>query len=125
MRSPYRTAARISFGTRRAYVCYNLLAQQRHAAAASFNTKSICPYQAMSIQKVSIRQVKAARALLGWSQKDLAAAALVSEPTIKRLEADEGWLGGRAETAKRILSAFQREGVVFIHGNGRGVRLRK
>ena len=52
----------------------------------------------MSIPKVSIRQIKAARALLGWSQDELSAAADISLPTIKRLEAAEGWLAGRRST---------------------------
>jgi transcriptional regulator with XRE-family HTH domain len=80
-----------------------------------------------SILKVSIRQVKAARALLGWSQDDLARAAKVSIPTIKRLEASDGPLGGRGETADRIVDAIGAAGVEFIHenGGGPGVRLRK
>lgn len=81
----------------------------------------------MSILKVSIRQVKAARALLGWSQRNLSNAAGVSEPTIKRLEAMEGELGGRADTAKRIRAALELAGVEFIeeNGGGPGVRLKK
>lgn len=81
----------------------------------------------MSILKVSIRQVKAARALLDWSQQALAEAANVSIPTVKRLEAEDGFLGGRAETAARIQSALERGGVEFIgeNGGGAGVRLRK
>jgi predicted transcriptional regulator len=59
----------------------------------------------MSILKVSIRQVKAARALLDWSQTELANAAGVSVPTVKRLEAEDGYLGGRSETARRIREA--------------------
>lgn len=80
-----------------------------------------------SILKVSIRQVKAARALLGWSQEELALAAEVSIPTIKRLEASEGQLGGRSETSDKIREALQKAGVVFIeeNGGGAGVRLRK
>jgi transcriptional regulator with XRE-family HTH domain len=80
-----------------------------------------------SILKVSIRQVKAARALLGWSQDDLAKAAEVSIPTIKRLEALDGPLGGRGETAERIVSAIRSAGVELIdeNGGGQGVRLRK
>ena len=81
----------------------------------------------MSILKVSIRQLKAARALLGWSQEQLAAAAEVSIPTIKRLEAQEGPLGGRNETGIKIRSALESAGVEFIdeNGSGPGVRLRK
>jgi predicted transcriptional regulator len=80
-----------------------------------------------SIPKVSIRQVKAARALLAWSQEQLAAAADVSIPTIKRLEAQDGPLGGRDETGTKIRSALESAGVHFIdeNGGGPGVRLGK
>ena len=79
----------------------------------------------MSILKVSIRQVKAARALLGWSQDDLAAKAGVSVPTVKRLEAADGLLGGRAETAHKLRRAMENEGVEFTNGDRPGVRLHK
>lgn len=54
-------------------------------------------------------------------------AAEVSVPTIKRLEADDGPLGGRAETAEKIRQALHKAGVEFIdeNGGGAGVRLRK
>jgi transcriptional regulator with XRE-family HTH domain len=80
-----------------------------------------------SILKVSIRQIKAARALLAWSQEQLAAAADVSIPTIKRLEAQDGPLGGRSETGSKIRSALEAAGVEFIdeNGGGLGARLRK
>jgi predicted transcriptional regulator len=77
-----------------------------------------------SILRVSIRQVKAARALLGWSQDDLARAAEVSIPTIKRLEALDGPLGGRDETAEKIVTAIESAGVDFFDENGGGVGLR-
>jgi transcriptional regulator with XRE-family HTH domain len=80
-----------------------------------------------SIPQVSIRQVKAARILLGWLQEDLAAAAGVSVPTIKRLEADDGPLGGRSQTRDNIREALESAGVEFIdqNGGGPGVRLKK
>jgi predicted transcriptional regulator len=80
-----------------------------------------------SILKVSIREVKAARALLAWSQETLAAAADISIPTIKRLEAQDGPLGGRYETATKIRFALEAAGIEFIdqNGGGPGVRLRK
>jgi transcriptional regulator with XRE-family HTH domain len=78
-----------------------------------------------SILKVSIRQIKAARALLGWSQEDLAAAADVSIPTVKRLEAQEGPLGGREETGIKIRSALESAGVEFTNGDQPGARLTK
>jgi transcriptional regulator with XRE-family HTH domain len=80
-----------------------------------------------SILKVSIRQVKAARALLSWSQEQLASAANVSVPTIKRLEANDGPLGGRPDTGEKIEAALVKAGIAFIeeNGGGPGVRLRK
>ena len=80
-----------------------------------------------SILKVSIRQIKAARALLDWSQEQLASAADVSIPTIKRLEANDGPLGGRGQTSEKILNSLAAAGVEFIdeNGSGPGVRLRK
>lgn len=83
--------------------------------------------QSKSILKVSIRQIKAARALLAWSQEDLGAVAGVSIPTIKRLEARDGHLGGHMSTRDKIRSALEAAGVDFIdeNGGGPGVRLRK
>jgi predicted transcriptional regulator len=81
----------------------------------------------VSIPKVSIRQLKAARALLDWSQEELASAAAVSLPTIKRLEAADGWLTGRQATAQKIRTALDKAGIEFIDesAGGPGVRLRK
>ncbi len=76
---------------------------------------------------ITIPQLKAARALLGWSQSDLAERSGVSEPTIARLESFDGHLGGRAETGAKIRSALEKGGIEFIdeNGGGPGVRLRK
>ena len=81
----------------------------------------------MSIPLVSIRQIKAARALAGMSQADLAAASGISLPTIKRLEAQDGEIGGRPATVDAIRAALEAAGVVFLpeNGNGPGVALRK
>jgi predicted transcriptional regulator len=76
---------------------------------------------------ISVRQMKAARALLAWSQGDLAAASGVSEPTIARLESEDGPVGGRAETGEKLVAALEKAGVEFIaeNGGGAGVRLKK
>jgi len=76
---------------------------------------------------VTTRQIKAARALLGWSQADLAQRSGVSEPTIARLEAADGELGGREGTIEKIRNAIEIAGIEFIqdNGGGPGVRLRK
>ena len=75
----------------------------------------------------TIRQVKAARALLGWSQSDLARHSGISEPTIARLESIDGELGGRGETVRKIRTALEASGIEFIeeNGTGEGVRFRK
>jgi transcriptional regulator with XRE-family HTH domain len=77
---------------------------------------------------ISVRQMKAARALLSWSQGELAQASGVSEPTIARLESeDSAELGGRADTGQKLVAALQKAGVEFIpeNGGGAGVRLAK
>jgi predicted transcriptional regulator len=76
-------------------------------------------------KKVSVRQIKAARALLLWSQEDLATRSGVSYPTIARLEADDGALGGRADTVSRIVAALESAGVEFTNGDQPGVRMKK
>src|SRR4029079_15656293 len=75
---------------------------------------------------VTTREIKAARALLGWSQEDLAARSGVYEPTVARLESVDGVLGGRATTVQKIEEALQAAGIEFIdeNGGGPGVRLR-
>jgi len=64
---------------------------------------------------------------LGWSQEQLASAANVSIPTIKRLEAQDGPLGGRTDTGDKIEAALGKAGIEFIdeNGGGPGVRLKK
>jgi len=51
----------------------------------------------------------------------------VSISTVKRLEAAEGSLGGRLDTAHKLQSALEDGGIQFIeeNGGGPGVRLRK
>lgn len=81
--------------------------------------------------KVSIRQIKAARALLGWSQETLAKRSSVSLPTIKRLEAadtdDSPDIGGRPETSAAIRIALENAGIQFLEvgdaSHGPGVAL--
>lgn len=79
----------------------------------------------MSTSKVTVKQIKAARALLGWSQTDHAEKSKVSLPTIKRLEAQGGNLGGLNETSKKLIDALISEGIRFIsnHPTGIGVAL--
>jgi transcriptional regulator with XRE-family HTH domain len=71
-------------------------------------------------------QLRAARSLLGWSQSQVAVAAGVSVPTVKRAEGS-GALAA-SETAKAaIRAALEGAGEIFLEANGEGagVRLRK
>jgi predicted transcriptional regulator len=79
------------------------------------------------IEKISVKQVKAARMLLGWSQADLSKAAGLGDVTVPRIEAKDGELGGRAETVLKIITALEKAGCIFLdeNGEGPGVRLRK
>lgn len=70
-------------------------------------------------------QIRAARALLGISQSDLASAANVSVPTIKRAESDAPTaLVVAAETRGRIKTALEAAGIEFTNGATPGLRLR-
>ncbi|GLK86026.1 helix-turn-helix domain-containing protein [Ancylobacter defluvii] len=75
-------------------------------------------------------QLRAARALLGWSQDKLAEQSGVSKPTIARLELRDGEIGGYAATRDKLIAALEAAGVVFqgdgeVVQGGPGVRLRK
>ena len=77
-------------------------------------------------QLITTRQVKAARALLAWSQSDLAEKSKVSEPTIARLESVDGELGGRQDTIEKIRAALETAGITFLQPSdgGPGVQLK-
>ncbi|OAN58608.1 helix-turn-helix domain-containing protein [Sphingobium sp. TCM1] len=79
---------------------------------------------------ITSQQVRAARALLGIDQKELAALAGVSLPTIQRMETSGGQVRGVVDSLVRVISALERAGIELIgdnapsQGKGRGVRLR-
>jgi hypothetical protein len=49
----------------------------------------------------------------------------VSVPTVKRLEAADGPLGGRQDTGRKLRGALEQAGIDFTNGDQPGVRLRK
>ncbi|MFG1342100.1 helix-turn-helix transcriptional regulator [Xanthobacter autotrophicus] len=70
-------------------------------------------------------QVRAARALLGWSQEELASRASVSVATIRRQEPGAGEFSASSDVLARIASALESAGVELITGGnleGHGVR---
>ncbi|MBX3569639.1 MAG: helix-turn-helix transcriptional regulator [Rhizobiaceae bacterium] len=76
-------------------------------------------------------QLRAARALLGLDQRQLAEHAGVSLPTIQRMEASDGNVRGVVDTLTKVVEALDRLGVVLIgdgatsHEGGRGVRFKE
>jgi transcriptional regulator with XRE-family HTH domain len=77
---------------------------------------------------ISNLQIRAARALLGWSQQRLADEAGVSAITVKRLEGSDEVFQARCETVMKIKGAVEAAGVVFRAGEDgliHGVSLRK
>ncbi|MEO2169832.1 MAG: helix-turn-helix transcriptional regulator [bacterium] len=71
-------------------------------------------------------QIRAARALLAWSQAELAQGAGTSLPTIKRIESTGNEPSGTVRTNEKIRAAVEAAGIVFIDADndgGRGVRM--
>jgi transcriptional regulator with XRE-family HTH domain len=70
-------------------------------------------------------QCRAARALLGWSQDQLAAASEVAKATIANFEAEKR--APYPRTLTDLQSALESAGVIFVeeNGDGPGVRLKK
>ena len=80
------------------------------------------------IAMISGKQIRAGRALLGWKQRELAAAAGLSEVSIKNAEREV--VDSRGSTLNAIQRAFDRAGVVFLdtgdtRNGGPGVRLKE
>lgn len=72
-------------------------------------------------------QLRAARALVGWSQQDLADQAGIGIATVKRIEASGHTITGAANTIWKLQNALENEGVAFISPDaegGPGVRLK-
>jgi transcriptional regulator with XRE-family HTH domain len=80
---------------------------------------------------ITAAQIRAARALLGIDQRQLAEMAGVSLPTIQRMEASTGNVRGVVETLTKVVEAFDRAGIELIGENtvsregGRGVRFKQ
>jgi hypothetical protein len=72
-------------------------------------------------------QIRAARALLGWTAVDLAGEAMLGVATIRRAEAIDGPVQMTAANLHSVVTAFQRASVDFIaeEGKGFGVFLRE
>ena len=70
-------------------------------------------------------QLRGARAMLGWSAGQLAAASKVSLATIQRAEKEDGPVRMTAANIETIRRTLEAAGVEFTDGDALGVRLRK
>src|SRR3546814_1857414 len=64
----------------------------------STRTDTLFPYTTLFRSMIQAAQVRAARALLGWRQEDLAQAAKIGLATIARIEQGEGTVQGNFST---------------------------
>ena len=79
---------------------------------------------------ITAAQLRAARALLGIDQRELAQRCSLSLPTIQRMEASEGVIRGNVDSLMKLVEALSGAGIELIaegaasSGGGRGVRLK-
>jgi transcriptional regulator with XRE-family HTH domain len=79
---------------------------------------------------ITAAQMRAARALLGIDQRQLAEMASLSVPTIQRMEASGDNVRGVIESLVKLVEALDKAGIELIGdnavsaGGGRGVRLK-
>ena len=80
---------------------------------------------------ITAAQLRAARALLGIDQRELAGLSGLSVPTIQRMEAREGVVRGNVDSLMKLIGALDEAGIELLgdnkpsHGGGRGVRLKE
>jgi len=80
---------------------------------------------------ITAAQLRAARALLGIDQRELAKLSGLSLPTIQRMEASDGVIRGNVDSLMKLVAALDGGGVELIAdnvtsaGGGRGVRLKR
>jgi transcriptional regulator with XRE-family HTH domain len=79
---------------------------------------------------ITAPQLRAARALLGIDQRQLAGLAGLSVPTIQRMEASDGVIRGNVDSLMKLIAALELAGIELIQEGavsqsaGRGVRLK-
>ena len=79
---------------------------------------------------ITAAQLRAARALLGIDQRELARRCGLSLPTIQRMEASDGVIRGNVDSLMKLVDALGVSGIELIgedsvsSSGGRGVRLK-
>lgn len=78
----------------------------------------------MPQSKVTGRQIKAGRALLGWKRQELADRAGLTEAEVRAVEADAASHDPLAANRTRLADALADAGIAFTNGGSLGVILR-
>ena len=79
---------------------------------------------------ITAAQLRAARALLGVDQRQIASLSGLSVPTIQRMEASDGVIRGNVDSLMKLIHALDAAGIELIGegatsaAGGRGVRLK-
>ncbi len=79
---------------------------------------------------ITAAQLRAARALLGIDQRELAQRCGLSLPTIQRMEASDGVVRGNVDSLMKLIDALAANGIELLGegassgAGGRGVRLK-
>jgi transcriptional regulator with XRE-family HTH domain len=80
---------------------------------------------------ITAAQLRAARALIGMDQRQLAEKSGLSLPTIQRMEASDGLIRGNVDSLMKLVAALDAAGIELIgegmtsSDGGRGVRFKR
>jgi ribosome-binding protein aMBF1 (putative translation factor) len=80
----------------------------------NFNSINDIKIYLYDIKMITSCQIRAARALINWSAKELAEKSNVGVATVRRMELAEGIPSSNAQTLELIIRTLEKAGVEFI-----------
>jgi ribosome-binding protein aMBF1 (putative translation factor) len=91
-----------------------------------FNSISDIKIYFYDIKMITSCQIRAARALINWSARELAEKSKVGVATVRRMELAEGIPSSNAQTLDLIIKTLEKAGIEFIGSpdDRPGVRLK-
>ena len=98
--------------------------EQYAGEIAHFIELKVIDMLALLLILISSRHIRAARGLLGWTQKELAKRSKVALGTLRKMEDSPGPVPARTETLIRVIAAFEKAGIEFLNDARPGVRLK-
>lgn len=78
----------------------------------------------MEVTLTTGRQLRAARALIGWDQIQLAKKAAISIGTVRHMESFAHAISSNAVTIRKVQAALEKAGVEFLNHGRPGVQLK-